>query len=104
MYDPNLRTNKTRIVTSFLLILIVIALAIVPMIMVKGAEFGGADDQAKDAIAEINGNYEPWFSLIWEPPSGEIASMLFALQAAIGAGILFYGIGYLRGVSKRKEN
>ena len=40
---------------------------------------------------------------IWEPPSGEIESLLFALQAAIGAGFIGYFIGYTRGKSKQKE-
>ena len=29
----------------------------------------------------------------WEPPSGEIESLLFALQAAIGAGFIGYYVG-----------
>ncbi len=40
-------------------------------------------------------DYEPWFSNIWEPPSGEIESMLFALQAALGAGFIGYFFGRL---------
>ena len=38
-----------------------------------------------------------------EPPSGEIESLLFALQAAIGAGFIGYFIGYTRGKSKQKK-
>ncbi|CEO90262.1 hypothetical protein SSCH_790007 [Syntrophaceticus schinkii] len=38
---------------------------------------------------------------IWEPPSGEIESLLFALQAAIGAGFIGYYFGFVKG---RKEN
>jgi cobalt/nickel transport protein len=64
-----------NIFTNVMLILMVAVLAIVPLVVAKDAEFGGADDQAKHAISEINHSYEPWFSLIWEPPSGEIASM-----------------------------
>jgi len=77
---------------------------IVPLVIAKDAEFGGADDKAKEAITEINSSYKPWFSLIWEPPSTEVASFLFALQAAIGSGILFYCIGYMKGRSKRDDN
>ena len=43
------------------------------------------------------------FNSIWEPPSGEIESLLFALQAAIGAGFIGYFIGYIRGKNKLKE-
>lgn len=59
----------------------------------RGGEFGGADDQIEDTIAEVNGDYEPWFESFWEPPSGEIESLLFALQAAIGAGFIGYYVG-----------
>jgi cobalt/nickel transport protein len=42
------------------------------------------------------GTYEPWFQPLWEPPSGEIESLLFSLQAAIGAVIIGYFFGYYR--------
>ncbi len=74
-----------------------------PSLCKKNAEFAGADSQAEQAITELNGNYQPWFSPIWEPPSGEIESLLFALQAAVGAGVLGYGLGYLRGRKKKEE-
>ncbi|RXE60487.1 energy-coupling factor ABC transporter substrate-binding protein [Acetivibrio mesophilus] len=95
------QTKKNNLSVNLLLILIVIALAIIPLFIAKDAEFGGADGQAEEAIAEINADYEPWFSPIFEPKSGEIESLLFALQAAIGAGIIGYGLGYLKG--RRKE-
>jgi cobalt/nickel transport protein len=63
-----------------------------------GAEveiFRGADDQAKDVISELAPGYRPWFKPLMEPPSGEIGSLLFALQASLGAGF----IGYYLGVS-----
>lgn len=85
------------------LILIVLTLAVIPLFIAKDAEFGGADDQAQEVIGEINADYQPWFESIWEPPSGEIESLLFALQAAIGSGIVFYGLGYFKGRYK-KEN
>ncbi len=88
---------------NVLIILAVILLAILPLFIQKDAEFGGADGEAKEAIGEINSSYEPWFSSIWEPPSGEIESLLFALQAAIGAGFIGYFIGYTRGKSKRRK-
>lgn len=63
------------------------------------ALFGGADDQAKDMVSQINPDYQPWFEPIIEPASSEIASMLFALQAALGAGF----IGYYIGVGRTRE-
>lgn len=59
----------------------------------KGGEFGGADDQIEDAIKDTKADYKPWFSSIWEPPSGEIESLLFAVQAAVGAGFIGFYIG-----------
>ncbi len=82
------------------IILLIIAMVIAPIMIKKGAEFGGADGEAEVAITEINPDYEPWFSSIWEPPSGEIESLLFSLQAAIGAGTIFYVLGYMKGKSK----
>jgi cobalt/nickel transport protein len=55
--------------------------------------FAGADDKAKDTIAAIAPHYKPWFKPLMEPPSGEIGSLMFALQAALGAGFLGYWLG-----------
>ena len=60
--------------------------------------WGGADGNAADLI-EASG-YEPWVDPFWEPPSGEIESLLFALQAAIGAIVIGYIFGYWRGNRK----
>ncbi|MFB7155897.1 energy-coupling factor ABC transporter substrate-binding protein [Lysinibacillus sp. NPDC056232] len=86
---------------NLLLLAIVVLLAIFPLFIQKGAEFEGADGEAEAAIGEIDANYEPWFESFWEPPSGEIESLLFALQAAIGAAFIGYFIGLMRG--KHKE-
>lgn len=88
---------------NVLIILAVIFLSILPLFIQKNAEFGGADGEAEEAIGEINAGYEPWFSSIWEPPSGEIESLLFVLQAAIGAGFIGYFVGHMRGKSKGKK-
>ena len=85
---------------NIILIIMVIMLAVIPLWMKGGAEFSGADGQAEVVITQTQPDYEPWFSSLWEPPSGEIESLLFALQAAIGAGFIGYFLGYLRA---RKE-
>jgi cobalt/nickel transport protein len=97
----NGKRDKRRIYANLLLFVIVILLAVIPLFINKNAEFGGADTQAEAAITEINQNYAPWFSSFWEPPSGEIESLLFALQAAVGSAVLFFGFGYLKGRSGR---
>ena len=94
---------------NWILIAVVVLLGALPLWWVErpaDAEiFGGADDQAKDAIMEIAPAYEPWFEPLIEPASGEIASLLFALQAAIGAGFIGYYIGVGRTREKmRREN
>lgn len=60
--------------------------------------WGGADGAAAGLI-EASG-YEPWIEPFWEPPSGEIESLLFALQAAIGAIVIGYFFGYWKGSRK----
>lgn len=88
---------------NILLLIVVIILAIVPILFNKGAEFGGADGEAEEAIVEISPGYQPWFESIWEPPSGEIESLLFALQAAIGTGFIAFFFGYFIGKKKGEE-
>lgn len=83
-----------------ILLVLVAIIAILPLAIYSGlgedeGYFGGSDDAAGEAIEETG--YEPWFSSIWEPPSGEIESLLFALQAAIGAIIIGYVLGYYMG-------
>lgn len=95
-----MKTKKKNI----LLFLLTIVLIITPLIVKKGSEFGGADGQAEDAIVEINPDYEPWFESLWEPPSGEIESLLFSTQAALGAGVIAYFFGYMRGKKKSASN
>ncbi|MFF4165579.1 energy-coupling factor ABC transporter substrate-binding protein [Streptomyces sp. NPDC001741] len=92
-------TRNTKI--NALLLLVVAALAVLPLALGLGDDekepFTGADAQAETAITEIDPGYEPWFSPLYEPPSGEIESALFALQAALGAGVLAYYFGLRRG-------
>ena len=72
---------------NILLLVGVVVLAVTPLMLKSDATFGGADGQAEDMIAAIAPDYEPWFANLFEPPSGEIESLLFMLQAAIGSGL-----------------
>ena len=95
-----------KLIKNALLLVVVVALSFSPLFMKRGAEFAGADAQAAVAIKALNPNYQPWFKPIWTPPSTEVESFLFALQAAIGSGIVFYYLGYLKGkhsVSKKDQ-
>ena len=87
---------------NLILILLVVLIAAVPLWLLPGAEFGGADGQAEEAITELNPGYEPWFQPILEPASGEVESLLFALQAAIGAGVVGFVLGRITKKSDRK--
>ncbi|WNS46559.1 energy-coupling factor ABC transporter substrate-binding protein [Paenibacillus sp. MMS20-IR301] len=78
-----------------LMLLVVVLLCVLPLLFVEG-EFGGADDAAEGAVTEIDPAYEPWFKPLTELP-GETESMLFALQAALGAGVIGYSLGLLKG-------
>ncbi|MEV7863206.1 energy-coupling factor ABC transporter substrate-binding protein [Streptomyces hirsutus] len=90
-----------------LLLLAVAALAVLPLALGLGDHkeepFAGADGEAEAAITELEPDYEPWFSPLYEPPSGEIESGLFALQAAVGAGVLAYYFGVRRGRRQGEE-
>lgn len=93
--------------TNILLIVLAVLLIIMPLVMNPNAEYGGADGEAETLITEIAPDYEPWFESFYEPPSGEIESLLFSVQAALGAGIIFYYLGYKKGQrkgSKTKES
>ena len=69
------------------------------------AEFGGADDKPEGVIDQImGGTYKPIAKPIWEPPSAEIESLFFALQAAICAGVIGYFLGYYRAKKTMKTS
>ena len=87
---------------NLILIGLVILLAAFPLWYCWGAEFGGADGMAGELIEETNPDYEPWFQPIFEPASGEVESLLFALQAAIGSGIVCFVLG--RVTAKKPED
>lgn len=83
--------------SNLLLIAGAVMLALAALLFNPGGEFAGADGSAESAIGEIDPGYQPWAENFWQPPSGEIESLLFAMQAAIGSGVLFYIFGYWRG-------
>lgn len=89
---------------TWLLWAAIVLLTVLPLCLISappGADalFGGADDRAQQAIGTLAPHYKPWFAPVFEPASSEIASLLFALQAAIGAGV----IGYWLGLSVARE-
>jgi len=93
-------SKKSEILKNVILIFIVVALVVLPLWLVKDHDFNGTDGKASELIAELNKDYKPWFKPLWEPPSKEIESLLFALQAAVGAGFIGFYIGLTIGRSK----
>jgi cobalt/nickel transport protein len=88
---------------NIILLVIAVAICVAPMAMYSGlgedeGYFSGTDDVAS-GIVEKSG-YEPNPIILWEPPSGEIESLLFAVQAAIGGIILGYFIGRWQGEAR----
>ena len=87
--------TRSRLVTA-LLVLGVVALVALPLVLDGGtSEFAGTDAAAA-ALAEEQGA-RPWFESVFSPSSAEVESGLFALQAALGGGVLGYVLGRLRG-------
>ncbi|QEL18239.1 energy-coupling factor ABC transporter substrate-binding protein [Limnoglobus roseus] len=88
-----------------LLVLAVIGLICVPLALhEKGDEtqtFTGTDDQAQQAIKDVNPDYSRWAEPLWTPPSSEVASLLFAVQASLGTLVLGYVLGFYRGRATR---
>lgn len=99
---------------NLLLALGVLALLALPLWLVRkpapGADgvateiFRGTDDHATELVAKIAPGYKPWFKPLLQPASPEIGSLLFALQAALGAGFIGYYLGVVRTRAKYKKN
>lgn len=87
--------------TTILLLCIAILIAVVPLFVRKGAEFGGSDDAGSVMVEEIQGKeYTPWFTPVLETAlggelPGEVESLLFCLQTGIGVGIIAFVMGRL---------
>ncbi|WP_438313731.1 energy-coupling factor ABC transporter substrate-binding protein [Candidatus Caldatribacterium sp. SIUC1] len=56
-------------------------------------DLAGADEEAQVLIQEVAPDFSPWFGPLWEPPSGEIETLMFALQAATGGLVIGYILG-----------
>jgi cobalt/nickel transport protein len=73
---------------NLILLTIAVGIIIFTLVYQYQAPFEGTDVLAQAAILEISTSYEPWFKPITKPPSAEVESLVFSLQAALGAGIL----------------
>jgi len=82
------------------LILICVLLVIFSLIIASNSSFTGTDNKATEQIQALDKDYKPWAKNIWKPPSAEVESFLFAMQAAIGAFYIGYYIGRKKNVKK----
>lgn len=91
------KNNKLVYLAGFAII-IVMVVGTLAYGNTMNSEFGGSDDQGSDVIVEVSPGFAgPWWNGIfgdYEIP-GETESMLFALQAAIGAIIIGFFVGYV---------
>lgn len=91
---------KKNIRLVLILAFLVIAMIAVPLLLNHGSDFAGTDGAAENTVTAIDPNYKPWFKPVIELAGGEMETLLFCLQAGIGAGILGFGFGYL--VARKK--
>ncbi len=100
---------------NLILLLIAIIIIVAPLVLIEGGEeegkFGGSDGAGGDKVDEYmaekieSGEYnKEWFKPIFEPKSGEIESLLFSVQVALGALFVGYFIGTYREKSKHVSN
>ena len=93
-----MKSNKKTVI---ILLIIAMAIAIIPLFTLKGAEFGGSDDAGSVMIEEvIEEEYEPWFTPVLETYiggelPGELESLLFCVQTGIGVGVIAFFMGRL---------
>ena len=91
--------------TVILLLIAAVLIAVVPLFVLKEAEFGGSDDAGSVMVEEMLGEYEPLFTPVLETAldrelPGEIESLIFCIQTGIGVGIIAFIMG--RFVERKK--
>lgn len=102
-----METKKKNTGLVIVLLVLVALLAVVPLFLKKGAEFGGSDDAGSVMVEEVSGKaYTPWFTPILESMlggelPGEVESLIFCLQTGIGVGVIAFFMG--RFVERKKQ-
>ena len=82
------------------IILAICLIALVPLFVLKDAEFGGSDDAGSQVVEQVNSSYEPWATPILEAAigrelPGEVESLFFCIQTGIGVGVIAFVMGRL---------
>jgi len=98
-----MKKDAKLVIVLFILVAVII---VVPLFTLKGAEFGGSDDAGSVKVEKIQGEYEPWFTPVFETAlngeiPGEVESLLFCVQTGIGVGVIAFLMGRL--VERKKH-
>lgn len=91
--------------TVFIAVIAVFLIALVPLFILKDADFGGSDDAGSTVVEEVDSSYEPWAApvlekLLGRELPGEVESLFFCIQTGIGVGIIAFFMG--RFVERKK--
>jgi cobalt/nickel transport protein len=87
-----------------IMISIIIGLVAFPLLFEsKDVSRPPSDDQGTEWV--LSTGYVPWVHPLWEPPNSEMEAGLFAIQAALGAGIMgfVFGIWHTEARIRKKE-
>ena len=98
-----MKKNWTLEIIALVAVLVFCGVFLYTSSTMPGAAFSGSDDAGSQKISELTGQPVASFTPVipqYEPPSGEIESTLFALQAAFGGLILGLVFGYWLGQRK----
>ncbi|MBW4818789.1 energy-coupling factor ABC transporter substrate-binding protein [Rhodococcus qingshengii] len=92
-------SDKRSVAVTVTLLAAIVAIFGVSLWLNRGApeetSFVGTDSAATAHIETVEPDYTPWFAPVFSAGSAEIESGLFALQAAIGSGVLCFAVGAL---------
>ena len=92
-----------KLSSNWLLIFGVVVLALGPLLVLQGKEFGATDGNFTAAIEEDHPDYKPWFQPVIKDSGPEVQTFLFAAQAGVGAALTGYVLGLYKGRSERNE-
>lgn len=89
----------------FIAVIAVLLIALIPLFLLKDAEFGGSDDAGSAVVEEVDSSYQPWAvplaeRLLGRELPGEVETLFFCLQTGIGVGIIAFIMG--RFVERKK--
>ena len=89
--------------TPLILLGAVIVLMVLPFVVARGADFAGADGKAGEVITDGEPRLHALVHSLFGSRPVRPETMIFSLQAAIGAGLVAFGFGYWVGRRKGSE-